>query len=207
MSSNQLSGCVYSPILFITIISGLTLPCSADGVTNNWGGNFTPCERHSELLRWDSMSLGVKMSTLDRKAEDEFEAALNFWSKIIDMTWHKDETSSCAIQLVEGTHAILTGSVVARSQFPQWDNFQGWIAFDPHAPLTKPEMYAVAVHEIGHLLGLKHNPNPRSVMYYLNLEGQEIVDQWDLKQLAIHHKLRFGSADAALTLAKRGSGD
>jgi hypothetical protein len=137
----------------------------------------------------------------------QFKNALNFWATVIDMDWHEDDTSSCAVQLVEGTPAILRGLIVARSQFAERGNFQGWIAFDRHTELTQLEMYAVAVHEIGHMFGLKHNPSPRSVMYYLDLEGREVVDRWDLEQLSIHHKLRFTSIDAPLKITKDESGD
>jgi hypothetical protein len=40
------------------------------------------------------------------------------------------------------------------------------------------------------MLGLKHNPNARSVMYYLDLEGQEYLDATDLALLASRHRLR-----------------
>jgi predicted Zn-dependent protease len=54
-------------------------------------------------------------------------------------------------------------------------------------------MYLTAVHEIGHMLGLKHNPSARSVMYYLDLDGSEVLDTRDLAALASHHKLRLSS--------------
>jgi hypothetical protein len=101
-----------------------------------------------------------------------------------------DNTTSCAIQVVDGTPEILKRTIVARSQFTDWDNFQGWIAFNPHVDLTRTELYLTAVHEIGHMLGLKHNPSAHSVMYYLDLEGQEYLDASDLALLAERHKMR-----------------
>ena len=71
------------------------------------------------------------------------------------------------------------------------------------APLSREETYLTAVHEIGHLLGLKHNPNPSSVMYYLDLEGPEVVDITDLAALASHHKLRIASDHEPIPVAKR----
>jgi hypothetical protein len=109
------------------------------------------------------------------------------------MNWHDDESNSCAMQLVDGTPAILKTSIVARSQFTEWDNFQGLIAFNPKAPLTSTELYLTAVHEIGHMLGLKHNPSVHSVMYYLDLQGSEVLDQTDLTMLAGRHKLKVAS--------------
>jgi predicted Zn-dependent protease len=59
-------------------------------------------------------------------------------------------------------------------------------------------MYLTAVHEIGHMLGLRHNPNPSSVMYYIDLEGSEVLDSCDLTSLAAHHKLRIDLARAPI---------
>jgi len=53
-------------------------------------------------------------------------------------------------------------------------------------------MYGTAVHEIGHLLGLKHNRNCRSVMYFLNVNGTEALDRDDILELRKHHQLRPG---------------
>ena len=56
--------------------------------------------------------------------------------------------------------------MAARSQFPDRPAFQGWIAFNPGSKLTQDEMFVVSVHEIGHLLGLPHNPSGSSMMYF-----------------------------------------
>ena len=178
----------------VALLPVLTLPVSfADQRTANWQGDFSPCNQKSELLKRDPMNLGVKISTSNPVLAHEFRQALNFWTTVVDMHWHEDESESCAMQLVDGTPAILKTSIVARSQFTEWDNFQGWIAFNPKAPLTNTELYLTAVHEIGHMLGLKHNPSVHSVMYYLDLEGTEVLDPTDLATLAVRHKLRIAS--------------
>jgi hypothetical protein len=167
----------------------------ADQRTVNWTGPYTSCNQHSELLKRDALDLGVKFSTSNPELEQQFRQALTFWAEVLDMKWHEDNSSSCSIQLVDGTPDILKRSIVARSQFTDWDNFQGWIAFNPTAPLNRTELYLTAVHEIGHMLGLKHNPNARSVMYYLDLEGQEYLDNTDLALLASRHKMRLRTKD------------
>ena len=146
------------------------------------------------------MNLGVKISTSNTVLAHEFRQALDFWSRVLDMNWHEDDSNSCAMQLVDGTSAILKTSIVARSQFTEWDNFQGWIAFNPRAPLTNTELYLTAVHEIGHMLGLKHNPSAHSVMYYLDLEGSEVLDESDLAMLAGRHKMRVTSLTEPITV-------
>jgi hypothetical protein len=171
---------------------------------SNWTGNFDPCLNRNELLRSDFMKLGVRLSTSNTLLAKSFKRAMDFWATVLAMKWHEEPTSACALQLVEGNERILTDSVVARSQFTEWSGFQGWIAFDPHVRLTRSEMYVTAVHEIGHLLGLKHNPNAKSVMYYLDLEGPEVLDRSDLASLAERHKLRPSKLAAPIAVARSG---
>jgi hypothetical protein len=158
--------------------------------TNNWTGPYAACNQRGELMKRDAMDIGVRFSTSNPVLEQQFRQALSFWSQVVELKWHEDDSSSCSIQLVDGTPDILKRSIVARSQFTDWDNFQGWIAFNPAVQLSRVELYLTAVHEIGHMLGLKHNPNARSVMYYLDLEGQEYLDATDLALLATRHRLR-----------------
>ena len=56
--------------------------------------------------------------------------------------------------------------------------------------------------EIGHVLGLQHNANATSVMYFLNLEGVDWLDPTDLAALATHHKLRFAILDKPIKLTQ-----
>jgi hypothetical protein len=170
----------------------------------NWSGDFEPCNRRTELLKRDHMDLGVRLSTSNHVLAKEFMRAMDFWAGIVDLNWYEDPKSSCSVQLVDGTSRILRNATVARAQFTEWSNFQGWIAFDPNAPLTRDEMYLTAVHEIGHMLGLKHNPNPDSVMYYLDLRGREVLDASDLAALAARHQLRVASLHKAIRVTRPG---
>jgi hypothetical protein len=172
------------------LFMSLAAPLFAETQTTNWTGPYSACNQRAELLKKDAMDLGVKFSTSNPVLEEQFRRALDFWSEVIDMRWHEDKTDSCALQLVDGTPDILKRTIVARSQFTDWTNFQGWIAFDPKAPLNSLELYLTAVHEIGHMLGLKHNPDSRSVMYYLDLEGPEYLDVSDITLLASRHKMK-----------------
>jgi hypothetical protein len=186
--------------LFLPFVA--VVPASfADQRTTNWIGDFSPCKQHFELLRHEPMNLGVKISTSNPLLGRQFREAMNFWSQVLDMRWHEDASATCAVQLVDGTPSILKRTIVARAQFTEWDNFQGWIAFNPHAPLTREEMFLTAVHEIGHMFGLKHNPSSRSVMYYLDLEGSEVLDTQDLSALASRHRLRVSSVDEPIAVA------
>ena len=109
---------------FILICSLVTTMSSfADQRTANWTGPYTACNQRSELLRHDAMDLGVKFSTSNPELEREFRLALSFWSEVLDMRWHEDDSESCSLQLVDGTPEILKRSIVARSQFTDWGQF------------------------------------------------------------------------------------
>ena len=127
---------------------------------------------------------------------DAFRAALNFWARVIDFEW-KDagETGNCTLGLVRGTTADLDdGSLIARAQTSGDDWIDGWIAIDPKAGsfMTKAEIYATAIHELGHIFGLTHNSNPHSFMFPAADTTAMELDARDLAQLREHHKLRRG---------------
>ena len=56
--------------------------------------------------------------------------------------------------------------------------------------MNSAEIYATAVHELGHMLGLKHNANSRSIMYFLDVDGTEVLDGQDILELSRLHTLR-----------------
>ena len=163
----------------------------------NWTGNYPPCNSHQNLVSLEHVDLGVRISTSNPVLARQFEEAMEFWSEIIDFDWHEDDSRTCSIELVDGAPELFEspGSctcVSARSQIPDRQLFQGWIAFNPAAKLTEREMFKVSVHEIGHLLGLPHNPSGSSVMYFFELDGSGSLDAADLDVLAKRHRLRPG---------------
>jgi hypothetical protein len=136
------------------------------------------------------MDLTVRISTANSVLAAQFRAAMDFWSTVIEMRWHESLTGLCAVELFDGDAKLFEDSTVAKSHLSERSGFQGWIAFNPKAPLTREELFFTAVHEIGHLLGLSHNPNTASVMYYTNCRGSNILDAGDLLALSARHKLR-----------------
>jgi hypothetical protein len=174
----------------------------AEGETPaNWSANYPPCDRHSELLKPGHMDLGVRMATANLFLAEQFRRALDSWARILDLDWHEDDSQNCSIQLVDGASELFQPAyVVARSQLPDRLNFQGWIAFNPAHRLGETDLYRISVHEIGHMLGLQHSFNVRSVMYGFNLEGPEWLDPMDLAELAKHHSLRIAILDKPVRL-------
>ena len=181
---------------FFLYLGVLLLPCNALAVTHrptsNWIGQFEPCTRSAELVKHGHMDLGVRINTADPTLGWEFRRAMNFWAKVLDLTWHEENSIQCSIQVLDGSPDLFlnNNATAARSQFVDRPNFHGWIAFNPKCRLNESEMYLAAIHEIGHMLGLSHNRNPKSVMYFLDPEGPATLDRKDVALLASRHKLR-----------------
>lgn len=175
-------------VLVLAILCGAwSLPGE---LPKNWTGPYPLCTASPELLKYESMNLGVRLATSNPALAAQFQAALNFWATVIDMRWHVERTSLCAVELLDGEPQLFEDSTVAKSHLAGRTWFQGWIAFNAKAPLTREELFLTAVHEIGHLLGLSHNPDIASVMYYTNREGSDILDAADLLSLGTRHRLR-----------------
>lgn len=171
----------------------------------NWTANYPTCARHAELLKHGRMDLGVRLATSIPALADAFKAALNFWATVLEMDWHEDNSANCSIELVDGQRDLFEPepwNMAARSQFPDRLGFQGWIVFNPAVPLSPIALYRISVHEIGHMLGLRHSLNTLSLMYGLDLDCSESLDAQDLASLAAHHKLRIASLTQPVKLTK-----
>ena len=190
-------------LLFLSI-PGICALAKAEPVAN-WTANYPPCGRHAELLKHGPMSLGVRLATSNPVLAEEFKSALNFWATILDLDWHEDDSENCSMELVDGPRDLFEPepeNMAARSQFPDRRGFQGWIVFNPAVNLNRTELYRISVHEIGHMLGLRHSPNTLSLMYGLDLDCSESLDALDLASLAAHHKLRITSLTQPVKLTK-----
>jgi hypothetical protein len=160
----------------------------------NWGGKYAPCNRHADLLSREHVDLGVRISTSNTALAHQFEMAMEFWKRVLDLDWHEVDSEDCSIQLVDGTPSLFNwcACMSARSQLPDLPAFEGWVAFNPRLKLSKQEMFLDSVHEIGHLLGLSHNPSDSSVMYFFGIDKTASLDAADLDALALKHRLRRG---------------
>jgi hypothetical protein len=186
------------------IFLGICVSAGAEPVAN-WTANYPSCGRHAELLKRGRMSLGVRLATANPLLAEEFKSALDFWATVVDLDWHEDNSANCAIELVDGQRDLFEPepeNMAARSQFPDRRGFQGWIVFNPAVPLSRAELYRISVHEIGHMLGLRHSTNTLSLMYGLDLDCSESLDAADLASLAAHHKLRILSVAQPVKLTK-----
>jgi hypothetical protein len=130
---------------------------------------------------------------------------MDFWAQVLDLQWHEESTQNCSMEVVDGERWLFEPepeNMAARSQFPDRRDFQGWIAFNPAVALSRAESYRISVHEIGHMLGLRHSLNIKSLMYGFDLDSSESLDPADLTFLAAHHKLRIASINQPVLLTK-----
>jgi hypothetical protein len=181
-------------------VSGLALglilsaTLTAAEPTISWSGDYAPCRANSSLLKREGIKLGVRFSTMNPVVAIEFAHALDFWAKVIDMEWHREDTTGCSIQVVDGYPHLFQPAVAARAQLPGTASYQGWIAFNPKLRMPPDELFLTAVHELGHMLGLPHSSNPSSVMYFLNVDGAVFLDEADLALLSTHYRLRASAS-------------
>jgi len=177
-------------------LNGLAHTSLPTATPANWTGKYAPCDRHDDLLGHDHLDLAVRISTANAVLAEQFENALDFWSGVLDLDWHEvGTTDECSMQLVDGTPSLFNWCVCmsARSQLPDREDFQGWIAFNPRYKLSRDAMFLDSVHEIGHVLGLAHNPDESSIMSSFGLDERSAwLDAADLDELALRHTLRPG---------------
>jgi hypothetical protein len=168
-------------------------PARGEGIPQwNWNSPGAPCAKYDDLRRRLLRDIGVRIDVAEPWA-DAFRRALSFWNMVLDANFHEEPgLEACSIRVVKGGPAILSRPVVARSQLMERAGFSGKIAVCAAAAedLNSEEMYGIAVHEIGHLLGLRHNSNVHSVMYFLNVEGIEVLDSEDLLDLSRRYEIR-----------------
>jgi hypothetical protein len=151
-----------------------------------------PCAKFEDLRKPVVGSSGVKIDAAD-PWPDGFRQAFRFWNTVLNANFHEEgDLNACSIRIIEVGPGILKSGVTARSQITDWANFQGEITVSQVAAkeMNSAEIYATAVHELGHILGLKHNESSRSVMYFLDVNGTAVLDRKDIRELSRHHELR-----------------
>jgi hypothetical protein len=113
-------------------------------------------------------------------AQSEIQRAMAEWSKVIKLAWIQTSNSTAArtvnILFASGVHGDGypfdgPGGVLAHTFYPAPPNPEP-IAGDMHFDNAESwrigantDIYSVALHELGHALGLGHSDNPADVMY------------------------------------------
>jgi hypothetical protein len=108
---------------------------------SNRPGLHTDCKQHAELLKRDHMELGARIDTVNPVLAKQFRRAMNFWTSVLDLQWHEENSNACSLQLTDARTGFLKMSIAAQAQNPQSPDFQGWIQFNAELTLTETEMY------------------------------------------------------------------
>jgi len=183
---------------FLFRVLALWLACASQVTTStpeprsNWTSTAAPCAKYDDLRQPVLGNIGVRIDTAGPWA-DAFLQAFRFWNSVLVVNFHEDTIlDTCAVRIIAGGPDILHETVVARTQLIESGNFRGMIAVSQRAAtsMSSTELYGVAVHEFGHLLGLKHNPSIQSLMYYFDLNGTEVLDSKDMVALSSLHTVR-----------------
>jgi Matrixin len=167
-------------------------PPDKDRPRSNWTSPDAPCARYDDLRKYSLGDIGVKIDAREPWA-DGFRQALSFWNTVPAANFHEETNLNvCTVRIIDGSPDILKAGIAARAQLTYWNDFRGKIAVSSVAAkyMGSAEIYSTAVHELGHLLGLKHNANIHSVMYFIDLDGTEFLDSKDISDLKRFHELR-----------------
>ncbi len=165
---------------------------ASDRARSNWTSPDVSCAKHNDLRNFSLGDVGVRIDAAEPWA-DGFRRALGFWNTVLAANFHEEaDLNVCAVRIIDGGPDIFNAGTVARAQLTSWTGFGGKIAVSSAAAkqMSSAEIYGAAVHELGHMLGLKHNANIHSVMYFLDIEGTEFLDNNDVSDLSRLHELR-----------------
>jgi hypothetical protein len=167
---------------------------------DGWDG---PGQGSATLAYW----IGTLPSWLDAGvAKSELVRAMNAWSAVARVTFQESSTRRLRRQVEilaasrehgDGFPFDGMGGVLAHTFYPPPNGET--LAGDLHLDLDEPwrvgadvDLYSVALHELGHALGLGHNDNPASVMYpyYRRVSGLRDADVAEIRKL-------YGAAGSA----------
>ncbi|XP_022907784.2 matrix metalloproteinase-16-like [Onthophagus taurus] len=130
----------------------------------------------------------------EEKVAQDIQTALDLWGRYSNLNFkrHGSPDADIIVSFASGYHSDYLpfdgpGGVLAHAYFPQtYGSLSGDVHFDADENWTQDDtddghhFLAVAVHELGHSLGLSHSPDENSVMFsYYKSRGNSIALGYD----------------------------
>ena len=169
------------------LIAGTPAPAYADALTANgsagqliatFGEGWDGVGKNATTLNYVFSQMSSKLAPA--QAQGEILRAMAEWSKVIKLTWQAGSGATAPrtvnILFGRGAHGDAypfdgPGGVLAHTFYPAPPNPEP-IAGDMHLDDDEgwhvganTDLFSVALHELGHALGLGHSDNPAAVMY------------------------------------------
>lgn len=155
----------------------------------------------AEANKWPTAHLTWKLDHYSSRAdlrgkrtevENALEKAMNTWAKVSKLRFTKTTGSKADITIgfytgAHGDNAAFDGKggVLAHAYEPQW----GMLHFDDQEPWSttvqsgRTNLTSVAVHELGHVLGLSHSADRKSIMYPYYMGPKATLGQEDIQRI------------------------
>ncbi|XP_070621519.1 matrix metalloproteinase-17-like isoform X2 [Erythrolamprus reginae] len=172
-------------------------------------------ERHSAGSVWTKRNISWKVKSYPQRARLSRETmrvliyyALKVWSEAVPLTFHEvgGHTADISVEFLQLDHHDSypfdgPGGMVAHAFFPGDPQRAGTVHFDADEEWTfrspddfGTDLFAMAIHEIGHSLGLAHSSSKHSIMrpYYQGPVGDPLQYQLHMEDHAEIQKL-YGS--------------
>jgi hypothetical protein len=144
----------------------MTSPSPSSPKRVNWSTPDQPCANYNDLKKYALGDIGVKIDVSDPAWAAAFRRALVFWNKVLDVNFYEEKNiNACALRITDGPLEMFADGHTAFAQFTDLDGFEAKIVVLPQVPLSPAGKFVNAVHEIGHIVDLRHNLDPVSVMY------------------------------------------
>ncbi|MBV8920637.1 matrixin family metalloprotease [Bradyrhizobium sp.] len=191
---------------------------SASGDTKLTGAAFEGAKIQGDVVTWSfATSPGTAASPFSGYIGDQYKAAIEqavqSWAKASGLTFEEVPDSPQAdIRIGWGNFDTSSSGVIGYTSYRQHDGAMspGTIIRleDPNGDAlvsgsdgqltyagTQAELYQVALHEIGHALGLADNADRHSVMYYASSSANRTLDHTDISGI----QSLYGADTAATT--------
>lgn len=133
----------------------------------------------AQPLRWRKTSLTWRVATYLPAAliaqavqDDVFAAAFADWASRIEIDFRRVAMGAQADITLFSRRIDGPGRILAQAQLPNGSDSPLWLQFDDSETAwavlegsREANLHNVAKHEIGHLIGLQHDPAPAALMY------------------------------------------